>query len=134
MNPFLLAFVLTATPSHDIGHFSLLKEGEVAKFSGVLFDENAVSHLITDKEMGAKEFDLKLQYELSKQENTSALVIETLRLDLTAQRKESDVLLEMKDIQIKKLSANYEVPMFIGGAVLGALIALGAVFVIHSIK
>jgi len=47
--------------------FTNLEEGEVAPFAGKLFNYEAVSELIVDKEIADEECELQVQYQLDLQ-------------------------------------------------------------------
>ena len=66
---FIPVKVFAQTTTSTSGIFSIVKQNEIIKYNGVLFDPTAIAIILADKEQNQKEFQLKLDFELNKQKS-----------------------------------------------------------------
>ena len=120
------------TTTSSIGQFSILKKGDIAKFDGILLDPLAMATAIADKEQKEKEFNLKLDFELKKQQSDYSLQIQNLKLSLDYEKKVNLDIINSKDKELKQLresalsksdnSVLYLSASFVGGIIATILV------------
>ena len=65
MTSFILFLLIASPVAHaDDPEFAVLKQGEVAPFSGRLLNDAAIAKLIVDKKFEGKECELRVSYEV----------------------------------------------------------------------
>lgn len=130
----------TNTSTNTVGQFSILKQGDRAKFDGILLDPLAMATILADKEQSKDFFDLKLKHDLEVQKNDSDLEIEKLKLSLKFKDKEFEQISKIKEEELafmrdKALNKNDYTWLYIGGGVVGGiLITLGVLFAVKKIQ
>ena len=97
-----LAFLNTAEASE--GQFSFIQESESAPFTGTLFDPDATARLLANHRVLKKEYDLKLAYELERQEGKYLLDLEQIKISLDTQREYYETTLNTKNTEIEQLN------------------------------
>lgn len=119
----LMPFRAFGEAQTSTGTFFILKKGNFAPFDGILFDPYAMGTLLTEKETLIKENDLKLRYELEKQEQKFVLDQQNLKITLRSQHQVHESIIKMKDKEIKTLqdvkeTSFLEIMMYVGGGVI----------------
>jgi len=99
---FFLMFTLTAN-AEDIGQFAILGEQAQAPFEGVLFDKTATAVILTDKGTTAGACEIRVQYELNKQDIEFTLERDNWNIRYTALQDEYKLVMEKKDLEIDQL-------------------------------
>ena len=109
-----------------------------APFEGALFNPEATAEILAKSQLVKEEYELKLGYELEKQELNFTLEIDMLNLRISSLEEELKVTVEAKDKEIDALhklvkshSPSNNVWWAIGGAAVG--VATTA-FVVHVAK
>ena len=130
---FCLPSLAYATPQ-----FTFLGKNQPAPFEGALFNPEATAEILAKSQLVKEEYDLKLGYEIEKQELNFTLEIDTLNLRISSLEEEFKVTVEAKDKEIDALhklvkshSPSNNVWWAIGGTAVG--IATTA-FVVHVAK
>jgi len=105
-------------------------EGEVAPWTGVLLNEEAVAKIISDKETQEEKCSLEIWKTESMMEVECSLVTENLELSLDTQKAEWELILSVKDGELETLreiaaQGNNEIWWLIGGVGIGAVVAGG---------
>jgi len=113
------------------GRVASLSEGQVAPFTGVLFDETFAARLIAEEEHKQLECNLKINFELEKMEAKHALEMANVQATLDVLRTQHSSLVTIKDSEIKRLqelalknpndNANW---WFGGGVVIGIITSI----------
>ena len=103
---FVLAFPLPAF-SQDVpapaGQFTILEEGDVAPYGGVLFDVDATSYLLTLPKYYENKFAIECDFLLSQEIAKKDLEIEKLTIRLDTQVQQFDTTVYQKDLEITAL-------------------------------
>ena len=86
------------------GKFTFLQENEPSPFVGTLFDPEATARLLANNKFIKEEYDLRLGFELKKQEKTFNLQIEQLQITLDTERQKCETIISVKDQQIQNLN------------------------------
>jgi len=97
----LPAFALEADVPE--GNFTILEQGKIAPFSGVLFDSVAVAYILADKRFMEEEVQLQVGFALHKQKLKHEKDIKSLELRLDISKGQSTMLLEQKNKHIEAL-------------------------------
>jgi len=85
------------------GNFTILEQGKIAPFSGVLFDDIASAYIIAEKRFMEEEVQLQVGFALRKQRLKHEKDLKSLQLKLDISKGQSTMLLEQKDKHIEAL-------------------------------
>ncbi len=106
--------------------FTDLQEGEPAPFDGKLFNYEAVSELIVNRETAEEECELETQYQLDLQAAQHQLEIDRFQIQYDGLQERYDAMNLLKDGEITRLQDligkhpnRRNVWMFAGGVVAG---------------
>ena len=134
---FCLFFCLPSL-AYAAPQFTFLGKNQPAPFEGALFNPEATAEILAKSQLVKEEYELKIGYELEKQELNFTLEIDTLNLRISSLEEEFKVTVEAKDKEIDALhklvkshSPSNNVWWAIGGAAVG--VATTA-FVVHVAK
>jgi len=97
-----IGFLNTAAASE--GQFSFIQKDAPAPFTGTLFDPDATARLVANHKFLKEEYDLKLGFELQKQESKFKLEIEQLNISLHTQQEYYEATLKTKNTEIEQLN------------------------------
>ena len=113
--------------------FTILEYKKPAPFEGVLFDEGAISTILSNYEIAAYACDIKIDYELRKEQERHNLELQSLKIEHRALTEEYDLFIVQKDKEIqalvqslKKTSPRNKWLWFTGGVIVGTASAYGA--------
>ena len=113
--------------------FTVLEYKAPAPFSGVLFDENAISKIMADYDLYKYSCDIQKDYELKIQREEYQFKLENLKIEHKALTDEYDLFIIQKDKEIdllanalKKTSPRYKWLYFAGGILVGTAASYGA--------
>ena len=98
----LLALSLSANATEP-AKFTILEYKKPAPFEGVLFDEGAISTILSSYDIAAYACDIKIDYELKKEQERHNLELQNLIIEHKALTQEYDLLIEQKDKEIQAL-------------------------------
>tara|TARA_B100000902_G_scaffold20074_1_gene24054 strand:- start:757 stop:1191 length:435 start_codon:yes stop_codon:yes gene_type:complete len=121
------------------GKFTFVQEDEPSPFIGTLFDPEATARLMANNKFLKEEYDLKLGFELSKQEKEFNLKLDQLQITLDTERERFETIIVLKDTEIEQLNkiiakkpgSNAVIWGVIGGFVAGAA---STVAIVHSVN
>jgi len=127
------------TASAGEGKFTFVQEDEPSPFVGTLFDPEATARLLANNKFLKEEYDLKLGFELSKQEREFNLKLDQLQITLDTQKERYETTLELKNTEIEQLNkiiakkpgSNAMIWGIIGGFVAGAA---STVAIVHAVN
>mgnify|MGYP003149418266 CR=1 FL=1 len=115
--------------------FTDLEEGEAAPFAGKLFNYEAVSELIVDKEIADEECELKTQYELDLLGAQHQLELDKFQIQFDGLQERYDTMNLIKDDEITRLQDligkhpnRRNAWMFAGGVVAGVTTSIGIMY------
>ncbi len=121
---FLLATAIAADPQ-----FTKLEKGEVAPWSGRLFNDEAVAKFIIDDKYKIEQCNIQIEYELSKQRSELNLNYQKELITLQTENKILIDKLNLRDERIEGLEAlkTPHNPFWyaVGGIVIGSGITIG---------
>ncbi len=113
--------------------FTILEYKQPAPFEGVLFDEYAISTVLSNYDIAAYGCDIRVQYELDKLQEKHKLELESLKIEHKALTNEYDLFIVQKDKEIdalvkslKKTSPRNKLWWLAGGIVVGSAATYGA--------
>tara|TARA_R100000008_G_scaffold86591_1_gene80340 strand:- start:2907 stop:3329 length:423 start_codon:yes stop_codon:yes gene_type:complete len=128
----LLISTLSANATEP-AKFTILEYKKPAPFEGVLFDGKAISTILSSYEIAAYACDIKIDYELKKEQERHKLELETLKIEHKALTQEYDLFIAQKDKEIqslvkslKKTSPRNKFYWFAGGIIVGTAASYGA--------
>ena len=122
------------------GQFSFIQRGEVAPFTGTLFDPDATAKLLANHKFLKEKYDLKLGFELQKQENKFKLDIEQLNISLQTQKENYESIFKTKNTEIiqlnkiikKKPGSNALLWGIAGGFAVGVVATVGITYAVNK--
>jgi len=107
LNKIIILSLMTgflSTASADGGKFTFAQEGELAPFTGTLFDPEATAKILAQNEFLKEEYDLRVAYELSAQDWAHKLELDQLQITLDTEKKKCESTIELKDKEIEQLN------------------------------
>jgi hypothetical protein len=115
--------------------FTDLEEGEAAPFAGKLFNYEAVSELIVDKETADEECELKIEYELDLLGARHQLALDKFQIQYDGLQERYDAMNLIKDDEVTRLQDligkhpnRRNTWMFAGGVVAGVATSIGIMY------
>tara|TARA_Y100000361_G_scaffold99912_1_gene89716 strand:- start:1526 stop:1957 length:432 start_codon:yes stop_codon:yes gene_type:complete len=105
-NKFLILLLVSYAPPSlgSEGSFTFVQKGARAPFTGTLFDPDATARLLANDRFKKEEYNLKLGFELQKQENRLNLQIDQLKISLSTQQEFYESTLKTKNTEIEQLN------------------------------
>lgn len=85
------------------GKFTFLQQDEPSPFVGTLFDPQATARLLANNKFLKEEYDLRLGFELAKQEKSFNLQLEQLQISLDTEKQKCETIISIKDQEIQNL-------------------------------
>ena len=127
----MLMLSLTANATEP-AKFTFLEYKQPAPFEGVLFDEFAISTILSDYDIAAYACQIRIDYETYKLQEKHRFEIEGLKIEHKALTDEYDLFIMQKDKEIdllanalKKTSPRYKWLYFAGGILVGTAASYG---------
>ena len=127
----LLILTMTAGATEP-AKFTVLEYKAPAPFAGVLFDENAISKMMSDYDIFKYSCDIRTDYELKIQKEEYEFKLENARIEHKALTDEYNLFIMQKDREIatlndalKKTSPRYKWLYFAGGILIGTASSYG---------
>ena len=118
-----------------------MNQGEVAPFSGVLFNSEAVAQSIAEKEYNADQCRLRTAHIEQKEKIRCDLLVATVKVEVDFLQKKYDSILTIKDQEINRLQKfALERPnknshwWFAGGVVAGIITSIAIFYAAVEIK
>ena len=139
-NLFLL-LLLASTPSQaSDSQFSFIQKGNAAPFTGTLFNPDATAELLANSKFLKEEYDLKLGFELQKQENQFSLYMEQIDITLNTAREKFETTIRIKNTEIEQLNkiiakkpgSNTLLLGIIGGFAVGVAATVGITYAVNK--
>ena len=127
-----------SVPAQAAPQFTLLSKNQEAPFKGALFNPEAIAEVLAKSQFVKEEYELKLGYEIEKQELEHTLAIDTLSLRLNSLGEEHSIVITAKDKEINdlhKLIKNHSPATNIWWTLGGAAIGVATTaFIVHVAK
>ena len=135
---FLFGFLSSAEAAD--GKFTFIQEGEPAPFTGTLFDPEATARLLANHKFLKEEYNLKLGFELQKQEAQCQLKIDQLNITIDTERERFDSTLNLKNTEIEQLNKiiakkpgkNALIWGVVGGFAIGVAATIGITYAVNK--
>jgi len=135
---FLFGFLNSAQAAD--GKFTFIQEGKAAPFTGTLFDPEATARLLANHKFLKEEYDLKLGFELQKQEAQCQLKIDQLSITIDTERERFNSTLVLKNTEIEQLNKiirkkpgkNALIWGVIGGFAIGVGATIGITYAVNK--
>ena len=86
------------------GKFTFVQQGSQAPFTGTLFDPTATAKIMANRKFLKEEYELKLGFELQKQQKQFDLDLSQLNITLDTERESFQKTLEVKNKEIEQLN------------------------------
>jgi len=86
----------------DIPKIKPMNQGEVAPFSGVLFNPVAIAQTIAEKEYNAQQCRLRIEHLEQKEKAKCDLLISTTKVEIDFLQKKYDSIMKIKDEEINR--------------------------------
>jgi hypothetical protein len=135
---FLFSFLGTAQAAD--GKFTFIQEEEPAPFTGTLFDPEATARLLANHKFLKEEYDLKLGFELQKQEAGCKLKIDQLNITINTEKERYETTLVLKNTEIEQLNkiiakkpgSNALIWGIVGGFSVGVATTVGITYAVNK--
>jgi phage-related protein len=103
---FLFLFVLICCDNAvaSEGKFTFIQQGKQAPFTGTLFDPTATAKIMANGKFLKEEYELKMGFEIQKQQKQFDLDISQLKITLDTERESFQKTLEVKNKEIEQLN------------------------------
>ena len=142
MNKIIAILLLILFPftlfADELPKISPLNEGDIAPFTGVLYNPTAVAETIAQRELLIQQHELNLSVLKERLDAECNLKIFNLQAELDAFRFKYDSMTETKDDEINKLHSiilkqtnDHSHWWFAGGILTGVLITIGVVYAVN---
>tara|TARA_B100001123_G_C14527451_1_gene716866 strand:+ start:64 stop:537 length:474 start_codon:yes stop_codon:yes gene_type:complete len=123
------------------GKAKTMTKGQVAPWTGVLLDNEAVAKILADKKFLGLKYDLKLDMQLQKQQAEHDLSLGLLQSQLDGIQERHVQILNIKSDEINRLQNivkdrpnSYSEWWFAGGVFAGILVSIGVFFIVTEIS
>jgi hypothetical protein len=139
---FLLFFVLLSCKNAiaSDGKFTFIQQGNQAPFTGTLFDPTATAKMLANRKFLQEEYELKLGFELQKQQKQFDLDLSQIQITLDTEREGFQKTIEVKNKEIEQLNriiakkpgTNALVWGIVGGFVAGVATTVGITYAVNQ--
>ena len=139
---YLLAFILICCENAEAsdGKFAFIQQGRQAPFTGTLFDPTATAKIMANRKFLKEEYELKLGFELQKQQKQFDLDLAQLNITLDTEREGFQKTLEVKNKEIEQLNiiiakkpgTNALLWGVIGGFAVGVATTVGITYAVNK--
>lgn len=122
------------------GKFTFIQQGKQAPFTGTLFDPSATAKIMANRKFVKEEYELKLGFEMQKQQKQFDLDISQLKITLDTERESFQKTLEVKNKEIEQLNriiakkpgTNALLWGVIGGFAVGVATTVGITYAVNK--
>jgi hypothetical protein len=139
---YLLVFILICCENAEAsdGKFTFIQQGRQAPFTGTLFDPTATAKIMANRKFLKEEYELKLGFELQKQQKQFDLDLSQLNITLSTEREGFQKTLEVKNKEIEQLNriiakkpgTNALMWGVIGGFAVGVATTVGITYAVNK--
>lgn len=100
----LVLVVFCGNAEASDGKFTFIQQGSQAPFTGTLFDPTATAKIMANRKFLKEEYELKLGFELQKQQKQFDLDLSQIKITLDTEREGFQKTLEVKNKEIEQLN------------------------------
>ena len=139
---YLLVFIMVCCANAEAsdGKFTFVQKGTQTPFTGTLFDPTATAKIMANKKFLKEEYELKLGFELQKQQKQFDLDLSQVKITLDTEREGFQKTLEVKNREIEQLNkiikkkpgTNALVWGVIGGFAVGVATTVGITYAVNK--
>ena len=139
---YLLVFILICCENAEAsdGKFTFIQQGRQAPFTGTLFDPTATAKIMANRKFLKEEYELKLGFEMQKQQKQFDLDIAQLNITLDTERESFQKTIEVKNKEIEQLNniiakkpgTNALLWGVIGGFAVGVATTVGITYAVNK--
>ena len=136
-----LVLAPVAMADEEAPRYTHIEEGEVAPFSGTLFNPTATATLIADSQFDMSECDLQIEFEISRVEARYQLQLDMLQISYDSLEERHNLLMDIKNEEIETYrSLALERPnknnhwWMAGGVLAGIGLTLGVLYASQEIQ
>tara|TARA_R100001015_G_C4601404_1_gene156352 strand:- start:270 stop:704 length:435 start_codon:yes stop_codon:yes gene_type:complete len=139
---YLLVFVMICCTNAEAseGKFTFIQKDSQAPFTGTLFDPAATAKIMANRKFLKEEYELKLGFELQKQQKQFDLDLSQLNITLDTEREGFQKTLEVKNKEIEQLNriiakkpgTNALLWGIVGGFVVGIGTTVGITYAVNK--
>ena len=138
----MLVFIMVCCANAEAsdGKFTFVQKGTQAPFTGTLFDPTATAKIMANRKFLKEEYELKLGFELQKQQKQFDLDLSQIKITLDTERESFQKTLEVKNREIEQLNkiikkkpgTNALVWGVIGGFAVGVATTVGITYAVNK--
>ena len=139
---YLLVFVMICCTNAEAseGKFTFIQKDSQAPFTGTLFNPAATAKIMANRKFLKEEYELKLGFELQKQQKQFDLDLSQLNITLDTEREGFQKTLEVKNKEIEQLNriiakkpgTNALLWGIVGGFVVGIGTTVGITYAVNK--
>ena len=105
-NKIIIIVLIIAFPvltfASDTPKIKPMNEGEIAPFTGVLFNSAAIAQTVAEKEYNAEQCRLRIEHLEQKEKAKCDLLIATTKVEIDFLKKKYDSILKIKDEEVER--------------------------------
>ncbi len=137
---FLFMLICCDNAAASEGKFTFIQQGKQAPFTGTLFDPTATAKIMANGKFLKEEYELKMGFEMQKQQKQFDLDISQLKITLDTERESFQKTLEVKNKEIEQLNriiakkpgTNALLWGVIGGFAVGVATTVGITYAVNK--
>ena len=139
---YLLVFIMVCCANAEAsdGKFTFVQRNSQVPFTGTLFDPTATAKIMANRKFLKEEYELKLGFELQKQQKQFDLDLSQIKITLDTERESFQETLEVKNREIEQLNkiikkkpgTNALVWGVIGGFAVGVATTVGITYAVNK--
>jgi len=118
-----------------------IQKGEIAPYSGVLFNPLAAARILTDKNYSDEECKLKIDFYVQKEIARMNLLLNSTKVSMDSMEQKYTAIVKIKDIEIERLSEialkpnnDYSAWWAAGGVLVGIGLTIAVVYAVGELK
>ena len=118
-----------------------IQKGEIAPYSGVLFNPLAAARILTDKNYSDEECKLKIDYAVQKEIARMNLLLNSTQASMDSMELKYASIIKIKDTEIERLSEialksnkSHSAWWAAGGVIVGIALTIATVYAVGELK
>ena len=118
-----------------------IQKGEIAPYSGVLFNPLAAARILTERNYSNEECKLKIDYAVQSEIARMNLLLNSTKVSMDSMDQKYTAIINIKDTEIERLSKlalkpknNYSAWWAAGGVVIGIALTIATVYAVGELR